>query len=145
MWIAIVVLIIVCVVPVMTIRGDSRLRPEARVEALAAASAPGSAPLEARFAATGDHFELVGALEGRRLMLWLDGFADNAPVVGASLELEIGDTKLVARAVGDRYEVELPAPPTTGSLPVTVTVTAGNDLDLLAADLVVAARPEGAR
>lgn len=105
---------------------------------------PATSP-DPRFAAVGDRFELVGALEGRRLTLWLDRFADNAPVTGATLEIEIGDAKLVGRAIDDRYEVELPAPPAPGVVPVTVTVTTADDMDLLAAELVVPAGREDSR
>lgn len=110
-----------------------------------APAAPGIAPAEPRFAANSDRFELVGVLEGRRLTLWLDRFADNAPVTGATLELEVGDVKVVARAVDDHYEAELASPLPAGTQPVTVTVTAGDDLDLLAADLVVPASLERTR
>lgn len=98
-----------------------------------------AAPLAAapRFAAASDAFELVGVLEGRRLTLWLDRFADNAPVTDAGLELEIGGRALAARAEGDRYVAELPEAPAPGTLPVTATVLAGQESDLLAADLVV--------
>lgn len=110
-----------------------------------ALSQPSVAPNGSRFAASGDRFELVGALEGRRLTLWLDGLDDNAPIVGAALEIEIGDAKLVARAIDDRYETDLPVELPAGASPVTVTVTAGDDIDLLAADLVVPAGLERSR
>lgn len=111
----------------------------------AVARRPGGAPVEARFAASSDRFELVGALDGPKLTLWLDRFADNAPVTGATLELEIGETRLVATPVDDRYEAQLPAAPAPGTWPVTVTVIAGSDDDLLAADLVVPTATGGAR
>lgn len=106
---------------------------------------PPPRPIDAatpRFAASSALFELVGALEGRRLTLWLDRFADNAPVEGARIEIEVGEHTLVARPDGDRYLAELPAAPAPGALPVTATVVAGGDSDLLAAELVVA--PAGA-
>lgn len=90
-----------------------------------------------RFSAASELFELVGALDGRRLTLWLDRYADNAPVTGAAIELEIGDQKAVARPDGDRYLAELPETPAPGTLPVTVTVLAGEESDLLVAELVV--------
>lgn len=122
-------------------------RPVASPSRSSAPDAPGlrDAPSAPRFAAVSDRFELVGALDGRRLTLWLDRFADNAPVTGATLELEIGDLKLVARPVDDRYEAELPAASPPGMAPVTVTVTAGGVLDLLAAELIVPAAPERTR
>ena len=42
-----------------------------------------------RFAAVSETFELVGVLDGKQVTLYLDRFADNAPVRGAKIELEI--------------------------------------------------------
>ncbi len=92
-----------------------------------------------RFLAESETFELVGVLSDRRLTLYLDRFADNSPVRGAQIELEIAGAKFQARAASgpqgdDVYEVELPAAPAEGVLPVTATVIAGNETDLLAAE-----------
>ena len=81
-------------------------------------------------------FELVGVLSGKQITLYLDRFADNSPVRGAQIELEIGGTKLKAVKQGDdAYEVVLAEAPKPGVLPVTATVTAGNEADLLAGEL----------
>ncbi len=89
-----------------------------------------------RFSAVSETFELVGVLSGRQLTLYLDRFADNSPVRGAQIELEIGGTKFKAEKQGeDEYEVVLPAAPKEGVLPVTATVMAGNEADLLAGEL----------
>lgn len=100
----------------------------------------------ARFAATSEQFELVGVLEGRALTLYLDRFADNAPVRDAQIEIEIGTEKLAAKAVGDVYTAELSASPAAGTMPVTATViVTGGATDLLAADLEVPARQGSAQ
>ena len=58
--------------------------------------------------------------------MYLDRFADNSPVRGAQIELEIGGAKFKAEKQGeDEYEVVLPDAPKEGVLPVTATVTAG--------------------
>ena len=88
-----------------------------------------------RFAATSESFELVGVLKGRLLTLYLDRSADNAPVAGATIELEIAGAKFTAQKHEDVYEVELPAAPKPGVLPITATVTAGSEADLLAGEL----------
>lgn len=88
-----------------------------------------------RFAAVSETFELVGVLNGRQLTLYLDRAADNSPVTQAQIELEIGTAKLQATPRGDAYAVELADAPPPGVLPITATVTAGNDMDLLAAEL----------
>jgi hypothetical protein len=93
-----------------------------------------------RFSAVSETFELVGVLSGKQITLYLDRFADNSPVRGAQIELEIGGEKFKARASEgrqgvDEYEVVLPEAPKPGVLPVTATVTAGNEADLLAGEL----------
>ena len=89
-----------------------------------------------RFAAVSEIFELVGVLDGKQITLYLDRFADNAPVRGAQIELEIAGTKFNAVAHGDdAYEVVLKEAPQPGVLPITATVTAGAEVDLLAGEL----------
>lgn len=101
-------------------------------------------PALPRFAAVSEAFELVGVLDGRRLTLYLDRAADNTPVTGATLELELGGTRLQARAQGEVYEAELPAAPAPGVLAVTATITAGQEVDLLAGELDLHATDPGA-
>ena len=89
-----------------------------------------------RFAAVSETFELVGVLDGKQVTLYLDRFADNAPVRGAQIELEIAGAKFKAEAHGDdAYEVVLKEVPKPGVLPITATVTAGTEVDLLAGEL----------
>jgi len=89
-----------------------------------------------RFAAESETFELVGVLDGKQITLYLDRFADNSPVRGAQIELEIGSAKFKAEAKGeDEYTVTLAEAPAPGILPVTVILTAGNETDLLAGEL----------
>ena len=93
-----------------------------------------------RFSAESETFELVGVLSGKQITLYLDRFADNSPVRGAQIELEIGGAKFKARALegrhgDDEYEVVLTEVPKPGVLSVTATVTAGNETDLLAGEL----------
>ena len=89
-----------------------------------------------RFTAESELFELVGVLSGKQITLYLDRFGDNSPVRGAQIELEIGGAKYKAEKQGeDEYEVVLPEAPKEGVLPVTATVTAGSEVDLLAGEL----------
>lgn len=99
-----------------------------------AATAPSGTALP-RFAASSELFELVGVLEGRQITLYLDRAPDNAPVSGAQIELEIAGAKFKAEAKGDTYLVALAEEPKPGVLPITATVTAGSDIDLLAGEL----------
>lgn len=89
-----------------------------------------------RFTATSELFEVVGVLDGKKITLYLDRYADNTPVDGARIELEAGTAKLVAeRHAEGEYVAMLDTVPGTGTTPVTLTVTAGNDIDLLAGTL----------
>ena len=104
-----------------------------------------------RFSAVSETFELVGVLSGKQITLYLDRFADNSPVRGAQIELEIGGAKFTAqtsegRQGADEYQVVLPEAPKPGVLPVIATITAGNEPDLLAGELDIheAAHNEGA-
>ena len=95
-------------------------------------------PALPRFAAVSEAFELVGVLNGKQITLYLDRAADNAPVTGAQIELEIAGAKLKAQKHDgheDAYEVVLAAAPKPGVLPITATVTAGQEVDLLAGEL----------
>jgi hypothetical protein len=101
-----------------------------------AAPAAPSGPALPRFTAVSDTFELVGVLDGKSLTLYLDRFADNAPVPQATLELDIGGTTVKAEPHGEGlFEVQLADVPAPGVLPITATVIAGNETDLLAGEL----------
>jgi hypothetical protein len=100
------------------------------------APAAAAGPALPRFTAVSDAFELVGVLDGKRLTLYLDRFADNAPVPKATLELDIGGATVKAEPHGEgEFEVQLAAVPAPGVRPVTATVIAGNETDLLAGEL----------
>jgi Co/Zn/Cd efflux system component len=92
-------------------------------------------PALPRFAAVSEAFELVGILNGKQITLYLDRAADNRPVTGAQIELEIAGANLKAEQHEDAYEVVLAAAPKPGVLPITAIVTAGQEVDLLAGEL----------
>jgi hypothetical protein len=98
--------------------------------------ATASGPVLPRFAAVSEAFELVGVLDGNRLTLYLDRFADNSPVPGAELELEIGEVKVPVQSHGEgEYDAVLASRPASGVVPVMVTVQAGSESDLLVGEL----------
>ncbi len=97
-----------------------------------------------RFALATEDFELVGAIDGRRLMLWLDRAQTNDPVAGATIELELGGVAVPLKADADVYVGELAAAPPPGRHPIAATVIAGAASDLLAGELVVAVPPDPA-
>jgi hypothetical protein len=97
-----------------------------------------------RFTAESDLFELVGVLNGKQLTLYLDRFADNAPVPDAQIELDLAGVRVMVAQHGEaEYQVMLAEPPAPGLLPITATVSVGNDTDLLAGELDLHAGGEG--
>lgn len=91
-----------------------------------------------RFAASSELFEIVGVVDGKRLTLYVDRFEDNAPVKGAKVELELGGAKVALKEHADgEFEATLAETLKPGVTPVTATVVAGSDTDLLAADIDV--------
>ncbi len=102
-------------------------------DAPAAAAAGMALP---RFAATSELFELVGVLDGQKIALYLDHAGDNSPVKDARLELDIAGTNVpVTRVAEGEFQATLAAPLAEGVSPVTATVAAGADTDLLAGEI----------
>ena len=96
----------------------------------------GEAP---RVEAASELFELVGVLDGDKLVIHLDRFATNEPVTGASITVEGGPLKASAAAEkGGIYTVAAAGLAAPGTHPLVFTVQAGEASDLLTADLVVA-------
>ncbi len=121
-------LAILILVPKLAMAGDGHDHGEAAPTA--------TGPALPRFAAVSDLFELVGVLNGKQITLYLDRAADNSPVTDAQIELEIGGKKFKAAKQGtDEFEVVLAEAPKPGVLPITATVSAGSDADLLAGEL----------
>ena len=104
-------------------------------------SAP-SGPSLPRAVASSDLFELVAVLDGKTITIFIDRAATNEPVAGAQLELELAGQKLQAQPVdaakagpaGGDFTATLPAELKEGVYPLTATVTAGADIDLLAGE-----------
>ncbi len=95
-----------------------------------------------RISSSSDLFELVGVVERGEMVIYLDRFATNTPVTDAKIEVEIGTAKGLAEAQPDgTYHFNHPALAQSGSQPVSFTVTAGAETDLLAGDLVIGAEP----
>jgi hypothetical protein len=90
------------------------------------------------FEADSDLFELVGRIENGEMTLTLDRWASNEPVAGARIEIDSGGRPLLAAAHADgTYRLDAAAFATAATYPLTITITAGDEIDLLAADLVV--------
>ena len=91
-----------------------------------------------RFNAVSETFELVGVLNGKQLTLYLDRASDNSPVKNAQLELEVGGVKVDAKPQGEgEFRATLAQELKVGVTAVAATVLAGQESDLLAADLEI--------
>lgn len=117
------------------------------------APAAPAAPALPRAVASSDLFELVAVLEGRQLTVFVDRAATNEPLRDAQLDIDLAGRKLALQRVGEgagaaagvadatagdfvaTLDQDLPG----GVHPLTATVTAGGDIDLLAGELTVAA------
>lgn len=92
-----------------------------------------------RAAAASEDFEIVAALDGTHLTLYVDRFDSNAPVTGAKLETEGAGLKGSAKEVAPgTYLVDLAAALAPGRHALTIAIEAGEVADLLTATLEVA-------
>jgi hypothetical protein len=92
-----------------------------------------------RAAAQSAEFELVAVLTEGKLTLYLDRYADNAPVPDAEVEVESGSFKAVAAQVAPGvYSLPGRIFAQPGRHPMTISVQAGDAADLLTATLDIA-------
>lgn len=83
-------------------------------------------------------FEVLATPSNGQLVIYLDHSATNEPVKDARIEIESGTWKGLADAIeSGTYHVAAPQFATPGSYPLLLTVTAGDDADLLETTLVV--------
>jgi membrane fusion protein, heavy metal efflux system len=89
-----------------------------------------------RVTAVSDLFELVGIVDHDTMTIYLDRHDSNEPVLGARIEVEAGPAKGVATAQPDgTYRFQHAVLDQPAALAVTFTVSAGDEVDLLAGDL----------
>ena len=93
--------------------------------------------------AESDDFEIVGRLEEKSFIFFVDRNKSNAPVLSATLELELGDKKAVARFRPDSGDYLIDDAPflaafdKPGIYPLSFTLIAGEESDLLSANFAV--------
>jgi cobalt-zinc-cadmium efflux system membrane fusion protein len=91
-----------------------------------------------RIEAQSELFEIIGVVQNGLMTLFLDRYATNEPVADAKIDIEAGPLKGSAQSNPDgTYTFRNAALNQPGQIPVTFTITAGRDSDLLAGDLVV--------
>ncbi len=98
-----------------------------------------SGPSQPRFSAQSDLFEAVGILGKDELVIFIDRTATNDPVVNASVELESGSIKAIGKFEAALGEYHFDGKPfqQPSEYPITLTIKAGPDSDLLTAELDV--------
>ena len=100
-----------------------------------------------RLEAQTDLFELVARLGGGELSILVDRYATNEPVLDASVEVESGGLRAIAKFHADHgdYAIDdaalLKRLSTPGEHALVITVKAGADADLLDGTLVVGSAP----
>jgi membrane fusion protein, heavy metal efflux system len=105
-----------------------------------------TAPPDPRIAVESEDFELVGVAKGEQLTIYLDRFADDQPVVGATIEVDAGDGQTVtATAAGDDgvYTAAAPWVAQPGRHDLVFTVRSDQGADLLAGTLGIPAPDAG--
>jgi hypothetical protein len=106
----------------------------------AAGAVPGK-QVAPRATAQTEDFELVAVMQGRTLVIYLDGFSSNEAVLDAQLEVESGSTfKAIAKQVSPGvYVVDLAKGvlEKAGKYPLTINVLAGDLGDVMTASLEI--------
>jgi hypothetical protein len=83
-----------------------------------------------------EEFEVVAALEGKKLWVYVDRFDSNEPVVNAKVEIEGAGLKGVAsETTPGTYLLDVATPLQSAKHPLTISVEAGDSVDLLTATL----------
>ncbi|MDQ3074688.1 MAG: efflux RND transporter periplasmic adaptor subunit [Pseudomonadota bacterium] len=97
-----------------------------------------------RFSAQAGGLELVAAADGHDLTVWIDQWADNAPVTNARVSVTVDGRSIEARPINGTYILEAPTLDTPGSHRVSFAVTRGATTQTMAGTLIVAAAPGAA-
>ncbi|HCZ15814.1 MAG: hypothetical protein ABTS16_23470 [Candidatus Accumulibacter phosphatis] len=106
---------------------------------------PADARLAPRFEVRSEDVEIVGVLADKDLLIYVDRASDNGPIQGAQIEVEGQGIKGLASAMGDGvYQIPAAALAQAGKHPLTLTIQAGEIVDLLSATLEVGEVPAAA-
>lgn len=110
---------------------------------LPAASHAATPAPEPTFESSSESFELTGRIQGPQMTLLLDRWASNEPVTDAKIDIEVDGRTMIASAQADgSYTLDASSFAKPAIYPLTISVTAGNESDLLVAELKVEAPAE---
>ena len=111
-------------------------------EAKAGAASSSAAPATSgRFSAQAGGLELVAAAEGHDLTVWIDQWADNAPVTNARVSVTVDGRSIEARPINGTYILDAPTLDAPGPHRVSFAVTRGSTAQTISGTLTVAAAP----
>lgn len=100
--------------------------------------------LSPRAAAATEDFEVVAAIEGKKLVVYLDRFASNEPVTKAVVEVDGGGLKgVVGEIAPGTYSLDLATAMSPGKHPLTIAIEAGDTTDLLTTTLDISPAAAG--
>ena len=97
---------------------------------------PVSQGVTPRATAATEEFEIVISLEDKKMVVHVDRFASNEPVIQAKVEIEGARLKSVAsETTPGTYVLDVAPPLPPAKHPLTISVEAGDSIDLLCATL----------
>jgi hypothetical protein len=103
-----------------------------------ATARPTDVRLAPRFEVRSEDVEIVGVLADQNLLIYLDRASDNAPIEGAQIEVQGPGIQGAATALAEGvYQLPAAALAQAGKYPLTLTIQAGESVDLVAATLEV--------
>lgn len=109
------------------------------------ATKPTDVRLAPRFEVRSEDVEIVGLLADKSLLIYVDRTSDNVPVQGAQIEVEGSGIKGVASEMADGvYQIPAAGLAQAGKHSLTLTIQAGEIVDLLSATLEVGEVPAAA-
>ena len=98
---------------------------------------PGAVQTAPRATAASPLFELVAVANGTGLLIYLDRFETNAPVIGATVDVETPTGPASAVQDGEVYLLKTPWAAKPGTYELLFTIAAGTDIDFLTATLTI--------
>lgn len=98
---------------------------------------PSTLQIAPRVTAVSALFELVAVSSSGALIVYLDRFDTNEPVIGATIDVETPAGPVKAMPDGEAYRIDAPWASTPGEHELLFTVTADTDIDFLTATLSI--------
>ena len=98
---------------------------------------PAAVQTAPRATAASPLFELVAVASGAGLVIYLDRFETNAPVIGATVDVETPTGPVSAIQEGETYLLDAPWAAKPGTYELLFTIAAETDIDFLTASLII--------